>query len=277
MLSTDGTADDAYQLGSIQWAKDSTFAVGLRVHADVWRSASAQRQREEATSSKGSGACSESVPQVRGFHALGRRVAARPCGTCRTRSLAEPTTGPAFLSVIAASRPVCVLLNAVDLAPSACRSRPAPSPSAPAKSLKTSTAPRWSAGRPAPPMTSPPPPPTLGQQPDEVHVELVLLDVPLVVAVHLGARQVVQLGVVHPLVDRRPARCRAALLAACALRRSSTCIRMISMRLILSTTSLIALDDLRAAGRCRRRGRRRSTCSVTSRQISNGCVYCRPL
>ncbi len=37
MLTTDGTADDAYQLGSIQWAKDSRSLSAYRVHADVWR------------------------------------------------------------------------------------------------------------------------------------------------------------------------------------------------------------------------------------------------
>ena len=40
VLSTDGTADDAYQLGSIQWAKDSTSLTAYKVHADVWRSQS---------------------------------------------------------------------------------------------------------------------------------------------------------------------------------------------------------------------------------------------
>lgn len=40
VLSTDGTADDAYQLGSIQWTKDSASLTAYKVHADVWRSAS---------------------------------------------------------------------------------------------------------------------------------------------------------------------------------------------------------------------------------------------
>jgi hypothetical protein len=40
VLSTDGTADDAYQLGSIQWAKDSSSLTAYKVHADVWRSSS---------------------------------------------------------------------------------------------------------------------------------------------------------------------------------------------------------------------------------------------
>ena len=39
-LSTDGTADDAYQLGSIQWSNDSRSLTAYRVHADVWRSPS---------------------------------------------------------------------------------------------------------------------------------------------------------------------------------------------------------------------------------------------
>jgi hypothetical protein len=37
MLTTDGTADFAYQLGSIQWANDSRSLSAYRVHADVWR------------------------------------------------------------------------------------------------------------------------------------------------------------------------------------------------------------------------------------------------
>ena len=40
VLSTDGTADFAYQLGSIQWAKDSASLTAYKVHADVWRAAS---------------------------------------------------------------------------------------------------------------------------------------------------------------------------------------------------------------------------------------------
>ena len=37
MLTTDGTADNGYQLGSIQWANDSRSLSAYRVHADVWR------------------------------------------------------------------------------------------------------------------------------------------------------------------------------------------------------------------------------------------------
>jgi hypothetical protein len=40
LLTRDGTADDGYQPGSIQWSKDSKTITAYRVHADVWRSAS---------------------------------------------------------------------------------------------------------------------------------------------------------------------------------------------------------------------------------------------
>ena len=38
MLTTDGTADNAYQAGSILWLPDSQGFTAYRVHADVWRS-----------------------------------------------------------------------------------------------------------------------------------------------------------------------------------------------------------------------------------------------
>ena len=37
LLTTDGTGDYAYQLGSVQWAHDSRSLSAYRVHADVWR------------------------------------------------------------------------------------------------------------------------------------------------------------------------------------------------------------------------------------------------
>jgi len=38
VLSTDGTARDAYQPGSIQWARDGKTLSAYRVHEDVWKS-----------------------------------------------------------------------------------------------------------------------------------------------------------------------------------------------------------------------------------------------
>jgi hypothetical protein len=39
-LTTDGTADAAYDAGSLRWSADSLTVTGYRVHADVWRSPS---------------------------------------------------------------------------------------------------------------------------------------------------------------------------------------------------------------------------------------------
>ncbi len=39
-LTTDGTADVAYDAGSLTWADDSQTVSGYRIHADVWRSPS---------------------------------------------------------------------------------------------------------------------------------------------------------------------------------------------------------------------------------------------
>jgi len=39
-LTTDGTADFAYDAGSLMWSADSQTVSGYRIHADVWRSAS---------------------------------------------------------------------------------------------------------------------------------------------------------------------------------------------------------------------------------------------
>lgn len=39
-LTTDGTADFAYDAGSLTWSDDSQTVSGYRIHADVWRSAS---------------------------------------------------------------------------------------------------------------------------------------------------------------------------------------------------------------------------------------------
>jgi hypothetical protein len=40
MLSSDGTAQAAYQQGSLQWSKDSSSLSAYRVHSDVWLSPS---------------------------------------------------------------------------------------------------------------------------------------------------------------------------------------------------------------------------------------------
>jgi hypothetical protein len=40
MLSSDGTADDAYQPGSIRWSADSQTLTAYRVNAEIWRSES---------------------------------------------------------------------------------------------------------------------------------------------------------------------------------------------------------------------------------------------
>jgi hypothetical protein len=40
VLSKDGTADDAYAFGSLQWSADSKTVSAYRVHADVWRAES---------------------------------------------------------------------------------------------------------------------------------------------------------------------------------------------------------------------------------------------
>lgn len=39
-LTTDGTADFAYDPGSLRWSADSATITGYRIHADVWRSPS---------------------------------------------------------------------------------------------------------------------------------------------------------------------------------------------------------------------------------------------
>jgi hypothetical protein len=39
-LTTDGTAEFAYDAGSLRWSDDSQTITGYRIHADVWRSAS---------------------------------------------------------------------------------------------------------------------------------------------------------------------------------------------------------------------------------------------
>jgi len=39
-LTTDGTAEFAYDAGSLMWSADSQTVSGYRIHANVWRSAS---------------------------------------------------------------------------------------------------------------------------------------------------------------------------------------------------------------------------------------------
>ncbi len=99
-LTTDGTAEVGYSAGSLEWSADSLTVTGYRLHADVWRSPSVSANVKSLVTKH------SWTPRP-----AGRRVSFSGLSDAEkdTRRLKHTYL---ILSLTAATRPACALLNA---------------------------------------------------------------------------------------------------------------------------------------------------------------------